>query len=115
MIELVRADRSLAQLSCEFGVTAQSIINWIGQATIDEDAPYLVRRRDRLRMGRIGALRSEVAPGSDVARHPGKATAWFARLPLYEIREVFGLVMANQTDLPKRTMCRVLGVFASGK
>ena len=78
MVELVRADRSLAQLSCEFGVTAQSIINWIDQTTIDEDAPYLVRRRDRLRMGRIGALRSEVAPGSDVARHPGKATAWFA-------------------------------------
>ena len=78
MVELVRAGRSLAQLSCKFGVTAQSIINWIGQATIDEDAPYLVRRRDRLRMGRIGALRSEVAPGSDVARHPGKATAWFA-------------------------------------
>lgn len=115
MVELVRADRSLAQLSCEFGVTAQSIINWIGQATIDEDAPYLVRRRDRLRMGRIGALRSEVAPGSECSETSWQSYGLVCRLPLYEIREVFGLVMANQTELPKRTMCRVLGVFVSGK
>lgn len=33
MVELVRAGRSPAQLSREFGVTAQSITNWVGQAT----------------------------------------------------------------------------------
>lgn len=35
MLEYVRAGRSPAALSREFGVTAQSITNWIGQAAID--------------------------------------------------------------------------------
>lgn len=35
MVELVRAGRSPAELSREFGVTAQSITNWVGQAAID--------------------------------------------------------------------------------
>ena len=39
MVELVRAGRSPAQLSREFGVTAQSITNWVGQAAIDDGKP----------------------------------------------------------------------------
>ena len=35
MLEYVRAGRSPAALSREFGVTAQSITNWIGQAALD--------------------------------------------------------------------------------
>ena len=34
MLEYVRAGRSPAALSREFGVTAQSITNWIGQAAL---------------------------------------------------------------------------------
>ena len=41
MVELVRAGRSPSELSREFGVTAQSITNWVGQATIDEGNPLL--------------------------------------------------------------------------
>ena len=44
MVELVRAGRSPAQLSREFGVTAQSITNWVGQATIDDGKPLPGRR-----------------------------------------------------------------------
>ena len=39
MVELVRAGRSPSELSREFGVTAQSITNWVGQAAIDEGNP----------------------------------------------------------------------------
>jgi transposase len=39
MAELVRAGRSPSQLSREFGVTAQSITNWVGQAAIDDGKP----------------------------------------------------------------------------
>jgi transposase len=39
MVELVRAGRSPAELSREFGVTAQSVTNWVGQAAIDEGKP----------------------------------------------------------------------------
>lgn len=35
MLEYVRAGRSPASLSREFGVSAQSITNWIGQAAIE--------------------------------------------------------------------------------
>ncbi|MDG5977882.1 transposase is3/is911 family protein [Hydrogenophaga taeniospiralis CCUG 15921] len=39
MVELVRAGRSPAQLSREFGVTAQSISTWVGQAAIGHGPP----------------------------------------------------------------------------
>lgn len=39
IVELVRAGRSPAPLSREFGVTAQSITNWVGQAAIDDGKP----------------------------------------------------------------------------
>jgi len=39
MVELVRAGRSPSELSREFGVTVQSITNWVGQAAIDEGNP----------------------------------------------------------------------------
>ena len=39
MVELDRAGRSPAQLSREFGVTAQSITNWVGQSAIDDGKP----------------------------------------------------------------------------
>lgn len=64
MVELVRAGRSPAQLSREFGVTAQSITNWVGQAAIDDGKPLpgkeglttaereeLLRLRRQLRLG----------------------------------------------------------------
>ena len=31
-----------------------------------------------------------------------------------DVHRIFELVMANQADLPVRTMCRVLGVSSSG-
>lgn len=39
MTELVRAARTPAELSRKFNVTAQSIINWVGQAAIGGGKP----------------------------------------------------------------------------
>jgi transposase len=74
-----RARRTHAELSREFGVTAQSITNWVGQAAIDNGKPLpgkeglttaereeLVRLRRQLRQ--IQMERNILA----------KATAWFA-------------------------------------
>lgn len=52
--------------------------------------------------------------GPDGTRLPGKGYGLVCRSQRCDFSEVFGLVMANQADLPVRTMCRVLGVSASG-
>jgi transposase len=39
IVELARAGRSPAELSREFGCSAQTITNWIGQAAIDQGKP----------------------------------------------------------------------------
>ena len=79
IIELARAGRTPAQLSREFGPTAQSITNWIAQDGRDRGKPLpgkeglttaerdeLVRLRRRLR---------QVEQERDIL---AKATAWFA-------------------------------------
>ena len=79
IIELSRAGRTPAQLSREFGPTAQSIANWIAQDGRDRGQPLpgkeglssaereeLVRLRRRLR---------QVEQERDIL---AKATAWFA-------------------------------------
>ncbi len=78
IIELARAGRTPAQLSREFGPTAQSIANWIAQDARDLGKPpgkeglstaereELVRLRRRLR---------QVEQERDIL---AKATAWFA-------------------------------------
>ena len=45
MVELVRAGRSTAELSREFGVTVQPITNWVGLASpiARGDTPRLTR------------------------------------------------------------------------
>jgi transposase len=78
IIELARAGRTPAQLSREFGPSAQSITNWIAQDGRDRGKPLpgkegltsereeLVRLRRRLR---------QVEQERDIL---AKATAWFA-------------------------------------
>ena len=79
IIELARAGKTPAQLSREFGPTAQSITNWIAQDGRDRGKPppgkeglttaereELVRLRRRLR---------QVEQERDIL---AKATAWFA-------------------------------------
>jgi transposase len=39
IIELWRAGRSTKKLAREFGCSAQSVTNWVGQAAIDEGKP----------------------------------------------------------------------------
>ncbi len=45
MVELVRAGRTPAELSCEFNFTAQSITNWVAQAAIGSGKPLFPVRK----------------------------------------------------------------------
>ena len=79
MVELVRAGRSPAQLSREFGVTAQSITNWVGQAAIDEGKPLPGKEglttAEREELVRLRRQLRQVQMERDIL---AKATAWFA-------------------------------------
>ncbi|MDE1715923.1 transposase, partial [Chromobacterium amazonense] len=85
MVEFVQAGHSPAELSREFGVTAQSIINWVGQAAVDAGKPLpgkdslttaereeLVRLRKQLRQAQMGS----------VAQIPGRTSFPFSQTDL---------------------------------
>lgn len=78
MVELVRAGYSPAQLSREFGVTAQSITNWIGQAAIDDGKPLPGKEglttAEREELVRLRRQLCQVQMERDIL---AKATAWF--------------------------------------
>ena len=87
MVELVRAGRSPAQLSREFGVTTQSITNWVGQSAIDDGKPLpgkeglttaerdeLVRLRRQLRQVQ---MERDILAKATRLRRPGRVDwAW---------------------------------------
>ena len=79
MVELVRAGRSPAELSREFGVTAQSITNWVGQAAIDDGKPLPgkdgLSTAEREELVRLRRQLRQVQMERDIL---AKATAWFA-------------------------------------
>jgi transposase len=79
IVELARAGRSPAELSREFGPTAQSIANWIGQAARDAGQPLPGKEglssAERDELVRLRRQLKQVQMERDIL---AKATAWFA-------------------------------------
>lgn len=77
MIELVRAGRSPAQLSREFGCTAQTIANWVAQANTDAAVPgsHGLTTAEREELTRLRRQVRQLQTERDIL---AKATAWFA-------------------------------------
>ncbi len=79
LIELVEAGRSPAELSREFGVTAQTIANWVGQAAIDKGKPLPGKEGlttvEREELSRLRRENRRLQTERDIL---AKATAWFA-------------------------------------
>ena len=77
MVELVRAGRKPAELSREFGVTTQTICNWVGQANIDASAPNpsALTSAEREELARLRRENKRLKMERDIL---AKATAWFA-------------------------------------
>ena len=79
LIELVEAGRSPAELSREFGVTAQTIANWVGQAAIDKGKPLPGKEglttAEREELSRLRRENRRLQTERDIL---AKATAWFA-------------------------------------
>ena len=77
IVELAQAGKTPAQLSREFGVTAQTIANWVAQASVAAPPPprgtlSAPEREELLRLRRqVRQLQME----RDIL---AKATAWFA-------------------------------------
>lgn len=79
IIELARAGRTPAQLSREFGPTAQSIANWIAQDARDRGQPVAGKEglstAEREELVRLRRQLRQVQQERDIL---AKATAWFA-------------------------------------
>jgi transposase len=79
IIELARAGRTPAELSREFGPTAQSIANWIAQDARDRGKPLVGKEglttAEREELVRLRRKLRQVEQERDILV---KATAWFA-------------------------------------
>ncbi len=79
IIELARAGRTPAELSREFGPTAQSIANWIAQDARDRGKPLPGKEglssAEREELVRLRPQLRQVHQERDIL---AKATAWFA-------------------------------------
>jgi len=79
IIELARAGRTPAQLSREFGPTAQSIANWIAQDARDCGKPQPGKEglttSEREELARLRRQVRQLQTERDIL---AKATAWFA-------------------------------------
>ena len=79
MVELVRAGRTPAELAREFGVTAQSIANWVAQAAVDSGKPLPRQGWPEQRRARGTGAPATREPQLKMERDIlAKATAWFA-------------------------------------
>jgi transposase len=79
IIELARAGKTPAELSREFGCTAQTIANWIGAASGDthraRPAIDALSSAEREELARLRRQLRQVQMERDIL---AKATAWFA-------------------------------------
>lgn len=79
IIELAQAGRTPAELSREFGCSAQTIINWVAQAAIDAGKPLPgkdgLSTAEREELTRLRRQVRQLQIERDVL---AKATAWFA-------------------------------------
>jgi transposase len=79
IIELVHAGRTPAELSREFQVTAQTIMNWVGQAARNGGQPSPGKEglsaAEREELARLRRQVKQLQTERDIL---AKATAWFA-------------------------------------
>jgi transposase len=80
IIELAQAGKSPADLSREFGPTAQTIINWLAQAARNSGKPLPGKEgltsAEREELTRLRRENRQLKMERDIL---AKATAWFAR------------------------------------
>lgn len=77
VVELARAGRTAAQLAREFGCSAQTVTNWVAQATLEAriatGPPLTASEREELEL-----LRQRVRQLQEERDLLAKAAAWFA-------------------------------------
>jgi transposase len=107
IVELHMAGRTPAELSREFGVSAQSITNWVARKPRPTPASLLPGKDGLSSAERdeLARLRREVRQLKLERDILAKATAWFAGKNEQDVPRVFELVKANQADAQKRLRC----------
>lgn len=79
LVELARLGRTAAELSREFGVSAQTVTNWVAQAAIDAGKPLPgkdgLSSVERAELTQLRRDNRRLQQERDIL---AKATAWFA-------------------------------------
>ena len=79
ILELARAGRSIAELSKEFGLSTQTIRNWLRQTGADEDRPGAraasLTTDEREELAQLRRENKKLKQERDIL---AKATTWFA-------------------------------------
>lgn len=79
MVELAQAGRAPAELSREFGCSAQTVINWVARAAVDSGKPLpgkdALTTAEREELARLRRQVRQLQTERDIL---SKATAWFA-------------------------------------
>jgi len=114
IVELACVGRTPAELSCEFGCSAQTIANWLAQAAIDAGKPLPgkdgLMTEERQELNRLRRENRQLKLEREILSKPA---AWFAN----KDEKVRGRLRAREGEpgkTPMSTMCRVLGVTAAG-
>ncbi|WP_420821253.1 IS3 family transposase [Ramlibacter rhizophilus] len=118
IVELARAGKTPAELSREFGPTAQSISNWIAQDARDRGIALPGKEgltsAEREELARLRRQVRQLQTERDIL---GKGYGLVRRQKREYVHAVYELVSASQADAKRagvQTCCRVLGVSASG-
>lgn len=79
IVELARAGRTPEELSREFGISSQSVRNWLRQADADEARPgarpQTLSTEEREELARLRRENRQLKQERDIL---AKATTWFA-------------------------------------
>ena len=90
MVELARAGKSPAELSREFGRSAQSIANWVAQAARDRRQAAAWQGRPEQRRARRARAAAPREPADQAgARHLGKGYGLVRRQERADVHDVY--------------------------
>lgn len=112
VVELARTGRPADELATEFELSPQTVRNWLKQSDVDAG-----HRKDGLtseERTELFRLRKQVKQLTIEREILSKAAAWFARETDVLPKKSFQLVKSNQAKYRIVTICKTLGVSASG-
>ncbi|MCC6808230.1 MAG: IS3 family transposase [Deltaproteobacteria bacterium] len=112
VVELARAGRTPRQLADEFGITDNTVRNWVKQAGLDRGSRSDgLTTEEKQELARLRRENRQLKLERDILF---KSRGLVRSGDRFDPQRVFELVRAHEAALPVAAMCRTLGVSKSG-